>query len=354
MLRSFFYLAPGITVIFVVVLYFLKWWYRHEFGIVPQLSSPAELHLRKEIDIWRDTARCLTSSSPEERQVKEMLLSYVSRLQIQANIVPSSSASVADLSTQSGLLLSSSKEAPTDSQLRGLQELKNECRIHDRRLFVMCSLVLTLVVGLFFLENFISRWVHLPLAWVALLGAILLMVLADVQDISAVLHKVEWGTLLFFGALFVLVEGVDKLGLVDLIGETLSHIISHVHEDSRLLAAVVMLIWVSATASAIIDSIPYTTAMLPIVIQLSQDASLRLPLKPMVLSLALGTGLGSNGTLLGATANLVMAGLAEQYGFPVGFVKFAKVGFPVMFVSSLVGTVYLVIVFGALKLGTEL
>jgi len=341
--------------IFVVILYFLKWWYRHEFGIVPQLSSPAELHLRKEIDIWRDTARCLTSSSPEERQVKDMLLSYISRLQVQSNHSASAVASVADFSAQSGLLVSNEKEAlsfPQKNEMQGLEELKKECRIHDKRLFIMCAAVLTLVIGLFFLENFIARWVHLPLAWVALLGAILLMVLADVQDISSVLHKVEWGTLLFFGALFVLIESVDRLGLVDLIGAQISDIISGVQEESRLIVAIIMLVWVSATASAIIDSIPYTTAMLPIVIQLSQEPSLNLPLCPLVLSLALGTGLGSNGTLLGATANLVMAGLAEQYGFPIGFVKFAKVGFPVMFVSSLVATVYLIVVFGVLKFGS--
>jgi len=151
----------------------------------------------------------------------------------------------------------------------------------------------------------------------------------------------------------VLIESVDQLGLVDLVGTELSSVISNVREDSRLMVSIVMLVWVSAVASAIIDSIPYTTAMLPIVIQLSQEPSLNLPLRPLVLSLALGTGLGSNGTLLGATANLVMAGLAEQYGFPIGFVKFAKTGLPVMFISSLMATIYLIVIFGALKFGIE-
>eukprot|EP01113_Clastostelium_recurvatum_P015600 TRINITY_DN1872_c0_g1_i3.p1 TRINITY_DN1872_c0_g1~~TRINITY_DN1872_c0_g1_i3.p1 ORF type:complete len:776 (-),score=206.89 TRINITY_DN1872_c0_g1_i3:50-2377(-) len=356
----FFYMAPAAVIILTTTLFFLKWWYRREFGIVTKLSTPMELHLRKEIDIWRETAKCLNPSSPEERQVKEMLQMYIAKLQAEAH---SPSALSSDGSSQSLVHVaqpSSLSSAAQDSRalednapastMEGLEALRKECQIHDKRLFIMCISVLSVVVFLFFIENFIDKWIHLPLAWVALLGAIVLMVLADIKDIGAVLHKVEWGTLIFFGALFVLIESVDRLGLVNLVGNKIAEIIAGVSEESRLPVACVLLVWFSSIASAIIDSIPYTTAMMPIVVRLSQDPTLNLPLRAMALSLALGTGLGSNGTLLGATANLVMAGLAEQYGFPIGFVKFCKVGLPVMFLTSIVGSIYVLVVFCLFKL----
>lgn len=116
-----------------------------------------------------------------------------------------------------------------------MEQLKKEYQIHDRKLFIYCrylvdyfafdynsdnscSAVLSVVVTLFFLENFIKQWVHLPLPWISVLGAMVLMVLADIENVEYLLHKVEWGTLMFFAALFVLLEGLEQLGLVDLIG----------------------------------------------------------------------------------------------------------------------------------------
>jgi len=183
------------------------------------------------------------------------------------------------------------------------------------------------------------------MAWIAVLGALTLMVLADIHDMEVILHKVEWSTLIFFAALFVLMEGLDRLGLVSLIGNHLADMIAHVGEEKRLLVAIILIVWISAIVSAIIDSIPYTTAMIPIVIQLANDPSLNLPLRPLIYSLAFGTGLGGNGTLIGATANIVCAGLAEQYGYPISFVTFFKAGMPIMLLSVFISTIYLIFVF---------
>eukprot|EP01113_Clastostelium_recurvatum_P034342 TRINITY_DN4648_c0_g2_i2.p1 TRINITY_DN4648_c0_g2~~TRINITY_DN4648_c0_g2_i2.p1 ORF type:complete len:909 (-),score=187.32 TRINITY_DN4648_c0_g2_i2:69-2687(-) len=363
--KVFFYLAPGVVIIFIATVYFLKFFYRVEFGLVPKLSTVSEMHLRTEIDIWRDTARVLNTTSPEERSVKEMLVSFIGKTQQQQQDQieqPEEESIVADpnLSMNSFVLIDPfSAQArianpisrPDDRSMAGLEELKRECKIHDMRLFIMCMAVLTVVVTMFFLENFIARWVHLPLAWVSLLGAFLLMVLADIKDIHVILHKVEWNTLIFFGALFVMIEAVSRLGLINFIGNNIATVIEGLSDNIRLPMTIILLTWFSSIAAAIVNSIPYATAMLPIIVQLSQDPRLNLPLRPMLLCLALGTGLGSNGTLLGNPSQLVMAGLAEQYGFPVGFVKFAKAGIAVLLVSTLVGTLYLLVLIWALGFG---
>jgi len=185
------------------------------------------------------------------------------------------------------------------------------------------------------------------------LGALTLMVLADIEDMEVILHKVEWSTLIFFAALFVLMEGLDRLGLVGLIGDYIAEVIAKVDPGSRLTVSIIVILWVSAIVSAIIDSIPYTTAMIPIILKLAADTSLGLPLRPLLYSLAFGTGLGGNGTLIGSSANLVCAGLAEQYGYPITFMDFFKVGMPLMLISVFIANIYLLIVFVGFGLGKD-
>ncbi len=235
---------------------------------------------------------------PEERNVKEMLDKFMVQLSQRME-----DQRVADPS------LNDEENAP-EMESANMDQLRKEYRIHDFRLFIYCrykrethkkeknwllepSVVLGVVVTMFFLENFIRAWVHLPLPWIAVLGAMVLMVLADIENIEYLLHKVknrqedthihyylyqvEWGTLMFFAALFVLLEGLEQLGLVDLIGNSIpcwynistlddvatdiAAYIEKVPEKSRLTAAIIIIVWVSSIVSAIIDSIPYTTAM---------------------------------------------------------------------------------------------
>ena len=106
--------------------------------------------------------------------------------------------------------------------------------------------------------------------------------------------------------------------------------------------AIVLLLWVSGIASAFVDNIPYTAAMCPVIVQMADD--LDLPLRPLVWTLALGACMGGNGTLIGASANVVTAGLSQQYGFPISFNQFFMTGFPVMIGSMFTLTAYLLLV----------
>ena len=133
------------------------------------------------------------------------------------------------------------------------------------------------------------------------------------------------------------------MGLKDSIADGISDIISRASEDNRLLVSVVLLLWVSAIASAFIDNIPYTATMVPVVIELANDPTLGLELGPLAWALALGACLGGNGTIIGASANVVAAGLAEGSGNDISFNRFFRTGFPIMILTIITSTFYVIV-----------
>lgn len=152
-------------------------------------------------------------------------------------------------------------------------------------------MALTFVITCFFFHSlpYIER---ISLGWAALLGTILLLILSDRKDIESVLAHVEWGTLLFFTVLFVLMESLAKLGLIEWIGVQTENIILSVDEESRLAVAILIVLWVSAIASAFVDNIPLTTMMIRITISLAENTVLKLPLQPLIWALSFGACLG--------------------------------------------------------------
>lgn len=133
---------------------------------------------------------------------------------------------------------------------------------------------------------------RLSLGWTALLGAILLLVLTDRKSIESILNHVEWSTLLFFAVLFVLMESLAKLGLIDWIGGQTENLILAVDEEARLAVAILIILWVSALVSAFVDNIPLTTMMIRIAISLAEKKVLNLPLQPLIWALSFGACLG--------------------------------------------------------------
>ena len=135
------------------------------------------------------------------------------------------------------------------------------------------------------------------------------------------------------------------MGLIDEIADLISESISRAPEENRLMVAILLLLWVSAIASAFIDNIPYTATMVPVVIELASnpDLGLQNSLGPLAWALALGACLGGNGTIIGASANVVAAGLAEESGNDISFNRFFKTGFPLMLFTVAIATVYCII-----------
>ncbi|HEX8085367.1 MAG TPA: ArsB/NhaD family transporter [Solirubrobacteraceae bacterium] len=178
-------------------------------------------------------------------------------------------------------------------------------------------------------------FVHKPLglepATVALLGATVLLVLTR-QPVEEALARIEWPTLFFFIALFVMVGALEETGAID----EIAHGIADVTGGDRT-AELLGITWVSALASGIVDNIPFTATMIPVVEQLQgpegDDA--------YWWCLALGACFGGNLTLIGAAANVAAAGTAERSGRPIGFVEFLKVGVPATLLSMLLATGYI-------------
>lgn len=163
--------------------------------------------------------------------------------------------------------------------------------IRNWTLLIKSAITLVFVITFFFMHSFPDIQ-KLSLGWTALLGAILLLILSDRHDLESILARVEWSTLLFFAALFILMESLSELGLIDWIGTQTENIILTVDEESRLAVAILIILWVSAIASAFVDNIPLTTMMIKVAISLSEKKALNLPLQPLIWALAFGACLG--------------------------------------------------------------
>nr|XP_039336023.1 P protein isoform X1 [Saimiri boliviensis boliviensis] len=292
-------------------------------------KEPSEIvELKHEIHVWRLTAQRISPASREETAVRRLLLGKVVTLE---------HLLARRLRTFHRQISQEDKNWETN-----IQELQKKHGISDKILLAKCLAVLGFVIIMFFLNSFVPG-IHLDLGWIAILGAIWLLILADIHDFEIILHRVEWATLLFFAALFVLMEALAHLHLIEYVGEQTALLIKMVPEEQRLTAAIVLVVWVSALASSLIDNIPFTATMIPVLLNLSQDPEVGLPVLPLMYALAFGACLGGNGTLIGASANVVCAGIAEQHGYGFSFVEFFRLGFPMMVVSCTVGMCYLLV-----------
>ncbi|KAG5668692.1 hypothetical protein PVAND_016621 [Polypedilum vanderplanki] len=314
---------------FGVILVMVQTYYqlRFKFKKVSDLrfTEPQDVQkLRHEITVWQRAAATLSAFSKDEEVVRKTLIKKVERLQRELKKKLTSGS------------------VPTESYQATLEELQQKYPIKNKTLLIKSMVTLVFVISFFFLHS-APHIQKLSLGWTALLGAVLLLILYDREDMEAVLSHVEWATLLFFAALFVLMEALSELGLIEWIGKQAVTLITLAGENSRLAVAILIILWISALASAFVDNIPFTTMMIKIVISLSENESLNLPLQPLVWALALGACLGGNGTLIGASANVVCAGVAEQHGYKFTFVEFFKLGFPVMIGGIIVTTFYLMV-----------
>ena len=194
-----------------------------------------------------------------------------------------------------------------------------------------------IVLGVVILGFFLHGALHLEAATIALFGAAVLMLYAR-SDVEEVLREVEWPTLLFFVGLFVLVGGLEVTGFVGRIAEVLTG-------ASNSLAITAMLVmWGSALASGIVDNIPFTATMIPVIQELAQAEGLsETEVRPLWWALAIGADFGGNFTLIGASANVVVAGMSERAGKKISFLTFMAYGIPVTLISLVLATPYVLL-----------
>ena len=208
-----------------------------------------------------------------------------------------------------------------------IDALDTSALITDKKLLWKSLIVLSGVI-LGFLTH---RTFHLEPATIALTGGTLLMLWGR-NDVHYILRDIEWTTLFFFIGLFITVEAIVEVGIIAAAGEAALQL-----TGGSLPLTSMLLLWLSAVASGIIDNIPYTATMIPLVQSLGES----MPIMPLWWSLALGACLGGNATLVGAAANVVVANLAETSGSSIGFKLFLKYGVPVTLVSLILSSVYI-------------
>ncbi|MFN2418952.1 MAG: SLC13 family permease [Candidatus Limnocylindria bacterium] len=187
------------------------------------------------------------------------------------------------------------------------------------------------VLGLTLIGFLFHGVLGLEPATVALTGAIVLMVLAR-ENPEEVLRDVEWPTLFFFIGLFMLIAGVIEIGLIDAVADAIVAL-----TGGALASTSLLVLWLSAFLSGLIDNIPYTATMIPVVKQLDQGQ----PNDALWWALAMGADLGGNATIIGASANVILAGMAEREGHPIRFGQFLRYGLPVTVGTMLIATIYL-------------
>ena len=240
------------------------------------------------------------------------------------------------------LLSKLESEGLSGERHRNVDLLRLRYNIKDVELLKKSGFILILVILAFFAH---SSFHHplLTVATIAIGGAVLMLLVTSPHHVEEQLDSVEWTTIIFFAGLFIMIHGLEYMGLIDAIATGISDTISQASEKNRLMVADLLLLWVSAIASAFIDNIPYTATMVPVVIELASDPDLNLQLGPLAWALALGACLGGNGTIIGASANVVAAGLAEEAGHDISFNTFFKTGFPIMLLSVALATVYCVV-----------
>jgi len=225
---------------------------------------------------------------------------------------------------------------------RNVDLLKIQYGIKDVELLKKSGAILIIVILLFFAHSQISHPLS-SVAIIAIVGAVVMLLVTSPHHVEEQLDSVEWTTIIFFAGLFIMIHGLEFMGMIEMIADLISDTVSRASEKNRLMVAVLLLLWVSAIASAFIDNIPYTATMVPVVIELASDPTLGLALGPLAWALALGACLGGNGTIIGASANVVAAGLAEESGNDISFNRFFRTGFPIMILTLLLSTVYAVV-----------
>ena len=216
--------------------------------------------------------------------------------------------------------------------IKGLMSLNEKKALKDPQNARKILTVLGFVIIFFFLQGLL----HLTPAYVALTGASLALLLVRPPMEETISH-VEWNVLLFFASLFICVGGLKFSGLLHLFS---SGIIDLAREN--ILLADMLLLWVSAIASGVIDNIPFTIAMVPVIQKLGE---MGIHVTSLWWALALGVGLGGNATPIGSTANVIIVSLSEKTRKPISFNLWLRTGIPVMIVTCLVISLLFVIFF---------
>ncbi len=227
-----------------------------------------------------------------------------------------------------------SKLKASKAQKARIMQFDETRSLSDHKLLVKCLLVLFLVLSGFLMHDMLG----IAPGSIALVGAAVLMLLTEPQEIEELFHEVEWTSIFFFLGLFMMVGTLEEIGIID----ALAQLIIQATEGNVLKTGIAVL-WLSGTLSGIVDNIPYVATMIPLVQNIEQVTG-RAAAEPIWWSLAIGSCLGGNGTLIGASANVVSVNISNKSGYKISFLEFTKYGILITAVTLIIANLYLYLV----------
>ena len=220
----------------------------------------------------------------------------------------------------------------TSEEMESVMHLHAPEAITNKRLFHQ-SVVMTVLVALAFVFHSV---VGVEPSVVALTAAAIMLIISA-AEIEKVLLDVEWATIGFFAGLFIVVGGLVETGVIDMLANGLIDI-----TGGDVMITIIVLVWASAIISSFLDNIPMVATLIPIIMAIGNTG---VDVMPYWWAISLGACIGGIGTLIGASANVVLSGMSKTYGYPITFMEYTKVAFPMMLVFTAISCVYLVLRF---------
>jgi Na+/H+ antiporter NhaD/arsenite permease-like protein len=217
---------------------------------------------------------------------------------------------------------------------RMLERLRENGRITQPATLAKAGAVFVVMLLLFVL----GEQIHLVPAVTAILGAVFMLLVVG-TDIQEMLRIVDWTTLMFFIALFMVIGAIQEVGLISMIAAGIRQMVGE-----NLNLSLLVIIWSGALLSGVIDNIPFTAAMLPVVGYLTRTIP-GSSSKVLFYGLSVGSAMGGNSTLIGSSPNMVAAGITERAGYRITYMTFLKVGLPATIITVAMGTLWLLIRF---------
>ena len=221
----------------------------------------------------------------------------------------------------------------TPEKMELIMQMDENAEIRDKVLFYKSIIMICLVALAFILHDTLGLKTS-----VIALSCAALMILIGRQDVEETVHDVEWPTIVFFAFLFIVVGGLEKVGLIHMMAEAMIEA-----TGTHYVVLMIVILWVSAICSAVLDNIPFVATLIPLIQTMAAEG---IDVWPLWWAVSIGACFGGNGTIIGASANVVLTGIANRRGYPITFIDFLKIGGPMMIMSIILSTFYLLILFG--------
>ncbi len=220
----------------------------------------------------------------------------------------------------------------TDESIAKVMQLDEQKAIKDRKLMHESVAVIIIVALCFIFHDQLG----VESCTIAIAAACLMLLIGG-QEPEEIVLSVEWPTILFFIGLFIVVGGLKKVGVITLLANGLLSL-----TGGNMIITMMVILWVSAIVSSFLDNIPFVATLIPMILTMQSEG---MDVAPIWWALSLGACLGGNGTLIGASANVVLSGISKNNGHPITFAQYFKIGFPMMILSIVVCSIFLLVRF---------